>query len=114
MNNGSFPHQRMDAYVTAKSLARDVVRAKIGNTNLRDQAERAAASVFLQLAEGLPNDSRPMRRKYFTCARNSLYELVAAIDLASDLGALGSDTRDAMMAVATKLRALLIGLLRTA
>ena len=104
----------MGAYVTAKVLAHEVVRAKIGNANLRDQAERAAASVFLQLAEGLPNDSRPMRRKYFTCARNSLYELVAAIDLASDIGALATDARDAMMEHAGKLRALLIGLLRTA
>jgi four helix bundle protein len=85
------PHQTMDAYVAARELARAVIEAKIANPILRDQAERAVTSVFLQLAEGLPNDSGPMRRKYFTCARNSLFELVGATDLARIIGALRDD-----------------------
>jgi four helix bundle protein len=109
-----FPHQNLSAYTTSKELARRVVAAKIGNANLRDQAERAASSAFLQIAEGLPNDSRPMRRRYFVGARNSLFELVAAIDLASEIGALPIAEREAMMELAGKLRALVIGLLRTA
>jgi four helix bundle protein len=113
-NVSLFPHQNMTAYVVAKELARRVVVAKIGHSNLRDQAERAATSVFLQIAEGLPNDSRPMRRRYFVGARNSLFELVAAIDLASELGSLPSEERPEMQELAGKLRALIIGLLRTA
>ena len=107
-----FPHQTMDAYVAAKALSKRVIDAKIGNANLRDQSERAVTSVFLQLAEGLPNDSRPMRRKYFTCARNSLFELVAATDLAKEIGALDETTWREMQELAVRLRAMLVGLLR--
>ena len=48
----------------------------------RSRATRASKSCFLTLCEGLPNDSVPMRRKYFTMSRNSLHELVGAMDLA--------------------------------
>ena len=106
------PHQTMDAYVAAKPLAEVIVRAKIGNSILRDQAERAVTSVFLQLAEGLPNDSRPMRRKDFVCARNSLFELVAATDLAHSLGVLDDSAWAEAQELASRLRAMLVALLR--
>jgi hypothetical protein len=55
-----------------------------------------------------------MRRRYFVGARNSLFELVAAIDLASELGSLPNEERAEMQELAGKLRALIIGLLCTA
>ncbi len=75
------PFQRNDAYKVAKDLAIAVVAAKIRDAELRDQASRSSKSAFLQTAEGLPNDSVPMRRKYFICARNSACETAAALDL---------------------------------
>ena len=104
--------QKMDAYQVAKQLAISVHRGKIKHTELRDQAERAAVSAFLQLSEGLPNDSPGMRRRDFTIARNSLCELVAAIDLATALGALDADAASAIEVLATSLRGMLIALLR--
>lgn len=78
-----FGFQKMDVYLLARELAVVVHAAKISHRELREQAERAVVGCFLQLSEGLPNDSQGMRRRYFTIARNSLYEVAAAIDLAN-------------------------------
>ena len=53
-----------------------------------------------------------MRRKYFTCARNSACEVAAAIDLAIAIEALDAKTGAELIALAARLRALLVGLLR--
>jgi four helix bundle protein len=86
--DNSMAFQKLDIYVAAKEIARLVNEARIAHRELRDQAQRASISCFLQLAEGLPNEGPGMRRKYFTESNNSLHELVAAVDLACTLGAL--------------------------
>lgn len=116
-----FPFQRLEAYVVAKQLAGRVQQAKIRDTELRDQATRAAKSTFLRLCEGLPNDSPAMRRKYFVesgCITppdgvyNSLHETVGAMDLAHTIGAVGDDDALAVRALSWRLRGLIMGLLR--
>ena len=64
------------ANATANPNARRGRACKIRDEDLRDQAQRATRSVFLQLCEGLPNDRIAMRRNDFTRARNGLFELV--------------------------------------
>lgn len=108
----SMPFQRTDAYRVAKALAVAIHHAKIRDTELRDQASRASKSAFLQLAEGLPNDSPAMRRKYFVCARNSACEVAAAVDLAVAIEAIDTARATEIFALASRLRALLVGLLR--
>jgi four helix bundle protein len=83
------PFQSLDVYVAARELAAVVHEARVSDAELRDQATRAAKSVFLNLCEGLPSDSGPMRRKHFALANGSLHELVGALDLACAIGALG-------------------------
>jgi four helix bundle protein len=112
MTNYSFPFQKTDAYGIAKRIAVEVQEAKIGNSELRDQATRAAIGAFLQLSEGLPNQSAAMRRRYFTIARNSLCEVVAAVDLASALGAIEPRRAQAVLELAARLGAILVALLR--
>ena len=43
---------------------------------------------LVNLCEGLPSDSGPMRRKHFALANGSLHELVGALDLACAIGAI--------------------------
>ena len=83
----TFEFQNMDAYLVAKQVAVLVQGAGIRDFELRDQATRAAKSCFLNISEGLPSYQTGMRRKFFAAARGSLGELVAALDLASALGA---------------------------
>ena len=103
--------QRLDVYIAAKELARLVNEARIAHTELKDQAERASISCFLQLAEGLPNRGPGMRRKYFTESNNSLHELVAAVDLACTLGALAVEKARAIQQLSVRTKSMLRALL---
>src|SRR5918912_1404508 len=82
-----FAFQRLDVYVAARKLAAVVHSAKIGDAELRDQATRAAKSVFLNLCEGLPSEAPGVRRRHFSLANGSLHEVVGAVDLAAAIGA---------------------------
>ena len=106
----TFDFQKLDAYVVAKHIAVLVQRADIRDSELRDQATRAAKSCFLNLSEGLPSVQPGMRRKFFASARGSLGELVAALDLAGALGAV--DPQPELDAVIARLAPILCGLLR--
>ena len=110
MNDQRFPHQKLDSYVAARAMAKAVYDAKIRDRELRDQAQRAASSVFLQLSEGLPCDQPAMRANYFARARDSLFELVAAIDLANVIGAIDVDRASEVHGLALRVRAMLVAL----
>jgi four helix bundle protein len=105
--DNSMAFQKLDIYIAAKEIARLVNEARITHTELRDQAQRASVSCFLQLAEGLPNDGTGMRRKYFTESNNSLHELVAAVDLARTLGALSTERAQAIQELCFRLKRML-------
>jgi four helix bundle protein len=104
--------QKLDAYVVEREIAKKVHEAKIRDTELRDQATRAAKSCFLTLCEGLPNDGVAMRRKYFTESHNSLHEVVGAIDLAEAIGAVDSGLASQVQELAVRLKWMLRALLR--
>ena len=65
-----------------------------------------------RIAEGLPSDSGAMRRKYFTGAKGSLFEVVAAMDLAHSIGMLDATLFTETQETASRVRAMLVGLLR--
>ncbi len=108
----SFPFQNLDAYVAAREIAVRVTRASISDPELRDQATRASKSVFLNLAEGLPDVRPAMRRKYFASADGSLHEIVAALDLACAIDALAEADAAPIHALAFRLRGMIRGLIR--
>ena len=93
-------------------MAECVHRARISDEVLRDQARRASKSAFLQIAEGLPNDSVPMRRKYFICARNSACETSAAVDLAASLGRIDADDAENIARLAKSIAMMLRAMIR--
>ena len=107
-----FPFQRLDIYLATRELAALVHRLDIRDAELRDQATRAAKSAFLNLCEGLPDDRGPMRRKYFAQADGSLHETAGAVDLAAAIGAVPQHRADEVLALASRVRAMLRGLLR--
>ena len=107
-----FPFQSLDVYRAAKELAALVHRLDIRDAELRDQATRASKSAFLNLCEGLPDDRGAMRRKYFAQADGSLHETAGAVDLAAAIGAIPQGRADEVIAIASRVRAMLRGLLR--
>ena len=106
----TFNFQRTQVYLAAREVAVIVHRAGIRDSELRDQATRAAKSCFLNLSEGLPSKMAGVRRRHFANALGSLGELCAALDLAVAIGAVDEDAnRDAAIA---RVSALVGGLLR--
>jgi four helix bundle protein len=108
----ALPFQSLDVYVAARELAALVHRARISDPELRDQATRAAKSVFLNLCEGLPSDSGPMRRKHFALANGSLHEVVGAVDLAYAIGALAPEAAHRAQHLAVRVKRMLRALTR--
>ncbi|MEO8799929.1 MAG: four helix bundle protein, partial [Polyangiaceae bacterium] len=88
---GSFHFQKLDSYSVAKQIAVRVHAMKIGQSELRDQAERAALSSFLNLSEGLAGRQAGVRRRHFAIALGSLGEVAAALDIGVALGLVPAD-----------------------
>jgi four helix bundle protein len=107
MNNELLAFQRLDIYQVSKELARAVHAAQIRDAELRDQATRAAKSVFLGVCEGLPSDSSGIRRRHFEIANNSLHEVAGAIDLAEAIGAISDDVAQSILALVTRVKRML-------
>ncbi len=108
----AFPHQTMNIYTAAKELCARVRGAKIAHAELRDQAERAAISCILAIGEGLPHDGERLRRQYFARGKASLCELVTATDVAKTIGAMSTSDWAACQALAVRVRAMLVALVR--
>ncbi|MFO0663021.1 MAG: four helix bundle protein [Polyangiaceae bacterium] len=102
-----FGFMRLDVYLVARELVAAVVRAKIRDVELRDQATRAAKSAFLNLAEGLPSHSGPMRRRFFSSARGSAAEVASAFDLALVLGVVSLAEAELVISLAARLSIML-------
>ena len=107
-----FPHQKLDAYRLSRELAIGVREARVAHSELRDQAERASVSTFLAISEGLPQTSAKMRAQFFVRAKASLCEVVSALDLAHAMGALDDARARELHAIAARVAAILVGLLR--
>ena len=75
-------HERLDCYRVALEFAAMVpTLAHATRHSLRDQLERAAASICLNLAEGCGRSTRRDRLHFFSIAQGSAMECAAAIDL---------------------------------
>lgn len=79
-----FPHEKLDCYQLAKTVARWTLGARWphGLSHLKDQANRAATSVPLNIAEGLQRHGKD-RSYHYSVAAGSAAELSAILDLVS-------------------------------
>ena len=75
-------HERLDCYKVALDFASMVpVVTNAARASLRDQLERASASICLNLAEGCGRRTRPDRLHFFAIAQGSAMECAAAVDI---------------------------------
>ena len=105
------PFQRLDVYRVAKEFVRLIHEAKISDAELRDQATRAAKSMFLGLCEGLPIEGPALRRKYFNEANASLHETLGAVDLAATISSVRVDDALTIQRLGVRLKHMLRALL---
>jgi four helix bundle protein len=79
---------RLDVYRVAVQFCAIASRLRVSPAALRDQIDRASASVVLTLAEGVGRVSGPDRAHFFAMARGSAFECAAVLDLLKARGAL--------------------------
>lgn len=82
---------QLDVYRVAREIVARVVALGVKDAELESQVTRAAKSLLLNLAEGLPSRSAGLRRRFFATAKGSAYEVAAAVDAAALLGVANRD-----------------------
>ncbi len=89
-----FDHENLDAYKLALEVARGCARLRIpqGRSHIRDQLQRAADSVVLNIAEGRARGG-DAGRNHFRIAAGSAAEACAALDLVGSVEALAEQPR---------------------
>jgi four helix bundle protein len=82
---------RLDAYRVAVEFAALASRVRVTPASLRDQLDRASASIVLNLAEGVGRTSAPDQAHFFAIARGSALECAAVFDLLHARGILPAE-----------------------
>jgi four helix bundle protein len=82
---------RLDVYRVALDFAALASRLRVTPASLRDQIERASASIVLNLAEGVGRTSRADQAHFFAIARGSALECAAVLDLLRARGVLAAE-----------------------
>ena len=81
-NFSNLPHERLKAYQEARSFLLCVYEARINDPKLRDQAERAAKSVCLNISEGAGRSGIADKARMYGIARGELCEGTSALEVA--------------------------------
>jgi four helix bundle protein len=86
--------ERFDVYAAALEfhLLAVAVEAQRGAPSLRDQLERASASVVLNAAEGAGRVSHEEKAKHYSLARDSAAECAALVDALGGRGLIAPET----------------------
>lgn len=81
---------RLDAYRVALGFSALATRMRVTPASLRDQLQRAAASIVLNVAEGVGRASASDQAHCFAVARGSAFECAAVLDILHARGALSA------------------------
>jgi four helix bundle protein len=83
--------ERLDVYNVALEFQRLALSAVAQGSHggLRDQLERASASIVLNIAEGAGRSSAPDKARFYSIARGSATECAAILDLLRARAAIG-------------------------
>jgi four helix bundle protein len=78
-----FDYERFDVYRVALDFQRLVpgLLPRRGHSALRDQLDRASASILLNIAEGFGRTSRAEKASFYAIARGSAMECGAVLDV---------------------------------
>ena len=113
MNIPKLPQHKLIAYQVSLRLLEAVMRSRIVDSNLRNQALRAAKSACLNCAEGAGRVTPADKARVFTIARGEACE-AAAVEFAALAGEARAADAHAVAVLADRLVARLTGLIRPA
>jgi len=117
MNNASIPsrlyllpHHRLVAWHVARELLVAVRAAGIRDATLREHALKSAKSACLNIAEAAGRASRADKARVFAIARGEVGELIGAVEIADVAGDAVAGSFERCAPIASRLIALLTGL----
>ncbi len=105
------PHQKLVAWQVAVRSLVTLKKAHIRDPKLRDQAERAAKSICLNIAEANGRQSTADRKRVFSIARGELAEAAGALEIAALVGDCDAVIAAEGAALALRVHALLTALI---
>ena len=112
-----FDFEKLDVYQHLKSTTIDMLKFIAGNTisdpYLKDQLRRASLSALLNLAEGTGRRSPAEKKKYYTIARSSIFEVVAILDVLIGIDEIETVERNKFYEDYTKASKMLLGMYRS-
>jgi four helix bundle protein len=106
------PHHTLFAYQLCLELVRLIARTRIGESQLRQQARKSAASAALNAAEGAARESAGDKRRSYGIASGEACEASAAVEIAGALGACSASDVQAVVALVSRIRRVFYPLVR--
>ena len=108
---GSLPHHGLEVFHVARELLIAVCDANVRDAKLRDEATRAAKGACLNIAEGAARSTRLDKARAYHCAGEAA-EAAAAVEIAVVLGAASPESEAKVVALASRVVAMLTRLIR--
>jgi len=111
-----FDHERLHVYRAAirfVAWAEPLLQTLPKRLSVRDQLDRAATSIPLNIAEGNGRFTPPDRCRFFDTARGSALESAACLDVLVAKGLAQVEALDAGKALLSEVVAMLVGLIRS-
>ena len=111
-----FDFEKLEVYSKAKqfnstvSLFLENVRV---SKNKKDQLERAAFSIMLNIAEGTGRFTKPDKKNFYIIARGSAFECVAIFDYLTDQNLIGQEKFNEFYSMLEEISKMLYALIRT-
>jgi four helix bundle protein len=110
-----FLFESLDVYKKSLSFMTEVfsLNPAISEKNIRDQLQRAALSIPLNIAEGQGRIHGKEKRQFFNTARGSLLECVPLIQVSYELGLLSGTKYQFLYSLAEEIGKMLTGLIKS-
>jgi four helix bundle protein len=105
-----FDFQKLEVYKKSKLFhisCKKLIVSKNFDRYVKDQLGRASFSVPLNIAEGSGKFSKKDRKNYFTTARASVFECVAALDILNEENLINQEEFETLLVKADELSRIL-------
>ena len=112
-----FDFEKLEVYQHLKSTTIEVLKFiaanKISDDYLKDQLRRAALSALLNLSEGTGRRSPADKKRFYTTARSSIFEVVAILDVLRGINEIDSNQYHTFYDQYTQGSKMLLGMYRS-
>ena len=112
-----FDFEKLEVYQIAKALVVDTLKLIYSSKDLdpyiKDQWKRASLSIILNLSEGTGRMTAADKKHFITIARSSVFECVAILEVASQLGHLSMAEAQGYYERYEKVSKMLLGMFRS-